>query len=150
MQVTTGASGAGAETKTAMNNVSKIVVSYCTNATKGEGSIKMSVGSTELSKEVTKAGGADLRDLEYTFNNASGKVGIEVTCTTNSIYIHSVAVTAAGGASYSNYTTSCEGGQTDIENTPAGKPAAVKALRNGQLVILRGEEVYSLTGTRLQ
>ena len=150
VQVTTGASGAGAETKTAMNNVSKIVVSYCTNAAKGEGSIKMSVGSTEQTKTVTKTGGADLRNLEYTFNNASGKVGIEVTCTTNSIYIHSVAVTAAGGASYSNYTTSCNSGQTAIEHTEAEQPTAVKAIRNGQLVILRGEEVYSLTGTRLQ
>ena len=133
-----------------MNNVSKIVVSYCTNAAKGEGSIKMSVGSTELSKEVTKTGGADLRNLEYTFNNASGKVGIEVTCTTNSIYIHSVAVTAAGGASYSNYTTSCNSGQTAIEHTEAEQPTAVKAIRNGQLVILRANEVYSVTGVRLE
>ena len=150
VQVTAGVSGAGAETKTAMNNVSKIVVSYCTNATKGEGSIKMSVGSTEQTKTVTKTGGADLRNLEYTFNNASGKVGIEVTCTTNSIYIHSVAVTAAGGASYSNYTTSCNSGQTAIEHTEAEQPTAVKAIRNGQLVILRGNEVYSVTGVRLQ
>ena len=111
----------------------------------------MSVGTNELTQEVTKTGGADLRDLEYTFSNASGKVGIEVTCTTNSIYIHSVAITATGGASYSNYTTSCGGGSgTAIENTIAEQPAAVKAIRNGQLVILRGNEVYSLTGVRLQ
>ena len=151
VQVTAAATGASAETKTALSNVTKIVVSYCTNAKNGAGSIKMSVGSTELSKEVTKTGGADLRNLEYTFSNASGKVGIEVTCTTNSIYIHSVAITATGGASYSNYTTSCGGGSgTAIENTIAEQPAAVKAIRNGQLVILRGNEVYSLTGVRLQ
>ena len=111
----------------------------------------MSVGSTEQTKTVTKTGGADLRNLEYTFNNTSGKVGIEVTCTTNSIYIHSVAVTAAGGASYSNYTTSCGGSvETIIENIVSEQPAAVKAIRNGQLVIFRGNEVYSATGLRLQ
>ncbi len=151
VQVTAGVSGASAETKTAMSDVTKIVVTYCTNAKNGAGSITMSVGSTKLSQEVTKTGGADLRNLEYTFSNASGKVGIEVTCTTNSIYIHSVAITATGGASYSNYTTSCGGGSgTAIENTIAEQPAAVKAIRNGQLVILRGNEVYSLTGVRLQ
>lgn len=55
-----------------------------------------------------------------------------------------------GGASYANYTTSCGGVQTIIENTVTEHPAAVKALRNGQLVILRGNEVYSLTGARLE
>ena len=57
-----------------------------------------------------------------------------------------------GGTSvvYTNYTTSCGGSGTAIENTIAEQPAAVKAIRNGQLVILRGNEVYSLTGVRLQ
>lgn len=150
VQVTSASTGANAETKTAISDVTKIVVSYCTNAKNGAGSITMSVGSNELSQEVTKDGGATLRDLEYTFSNASGKVGIEVTCTTNSIYIHSVAITAGSGASYSNYTTSCNGGQTAIEHTEAEQPAAVKAIRNGQMVILVGNEVYSLTGSRLE
>lgn len=54
-----------------------------------------------------------------------------------------------GGASYSNYTTTCSGG-TDVENVTIDRPAAVKAIRNGQLVIIRGEEVYSITGARIQ
>ena len=151
VQVTANVSGASAETKTAMSNVSQIVVSYCTNATKGAGSIKMSVGTTELSQEVTKTGGVALRNLEYNFNNASGKVGIEVTCTTNSIYVYSVAVTADAGASYSNYSTSCSGGQgTSVESVGIGQPAARKVIRNGELVIIRGEEIYSITGLRLE
>ena len=58
-----------------------------------------------------------------------------------------------GGTSvvYTNYTTSCGGGvETIIENVVSDKPAAVKLLRNGQLLILRGEEVYSITGSRIQ
>ena len=54
-----------------------------------------------------------------------------------------------GGASYSNYTTTCSGG-TDVENVTIDRPAAVKAIRNGQLVIIRGEEVFSITGERIQ
>ena len=150
VQVTAATSGAKATTKEALSDVSKVVVTYCTNASKGAGSIDISVGNTKVSQEITKTGGAALRDLEYTFSNASGKAGIEVTCTTNSIYIHSVAITAGSGASYSNYTTSCNGGQTAIEHIEAEQPAAVKAIRNGQMVILVGNEVYSLTGARLE
>ena len=57
-----------------------------------------------------------------------------------------------GGGSapaYSDYTTSCSG-TTPIENVDAEKPAAVKAIRDGRIVIIRGEEIFSITGERLQ
>ena len=151
IQVTTATSGASAETKTAMSNVSNIVVTYCTNASKGVGSIKMSVGSTELSQDITKTGGTTLRDLQFNFNNASGKVGIEVTCTTNSIYINSVAVTAGGGASYSDYSTACGCWYTDMDSIESSSENEGRlVLRNGQLLIIRGDAIYSITGARLQ
>ena len=53
------------------------------------------------------------------------------------------------GGGYINYTTSC-GGDTAIETVEVTRPAAVKAIRNGQLVIIRGEEVFSITGERIQ
>ena len=149
VQVTTGASGAGAETKSAMSNVSKVVVTYCTNASKGVGSIKVNVGSTEVSHDVTKSGGTSLRDLEFAFNNASGKVGIEVTCTTNSIYVNSVAITAGGGASYSDYSTACGCWYTDIDQVE-GNVQCTKVLREGQLYLIIGDAVYTVTGARVQ
>ena len=149
VQVTTGASGAGAETKNAMSNVSKVVVTYCTNASKGVGSIKVNVGSTEVSHDVTKSGGTSLRDLEFAFNNASGKVGIEVTCTTNSIYVNSVAITAGGGASYSDYSTACGCWYTDIDQVE-GNVQCTKVLREGQLYLIIGDAVYTVTGARVQ
>ncbi|MEE3334644.1 MAG: hypothetical protein VZR54_10360, partial [Ruminococcus sp.] len=96
-----------------------------------------------------KTGGVSLRTLEYTFNKVSGKVALEVTCTTNSIYVYSVAITTGGGTAYSNYTTSCGGDETAIENMEI-VPTAVKAIRNGQLVIIRSNAVYSVTGARIQ
>lgn len=107
VQVTTGVSGAGAQTKSSQSSVTKVVVEYCTNSSKGSGSIEVSVGSTNVSKDVTSSGGTSLRDLEFDFSSVSGNVSIEVTCTTNSIYINSVTITSGGGGSYTAYTTSC-------------------------------------------
>ena len=154
VQVTAATSGAKATTKEALSDVSKVVVTYCTNASKGAGSIDISVGNTKVSQEITKTGGAALRDLEYTFSNASGNVAIEVTCTTNSIYVNSIAITAGSGASYSDYSTACGCWYTDIDNVDSsslqGGDRGRLVLRNGQMVILVGNEVYSLTGARLE
>ena len=107
VQVTTGASGAGATTKSSVTNVSKVVVNYCTNKSAGAGSVKITVGGTEKSLDVTSSGGTSLRDLEFTFDKVSGKVSIEVTCSTNSIYINAITLTTGGGVSYSDYVTTC-------------------------------------------
>ncbi len=148
VQVTANLSGAAAQTKEALSSVTNVVVKYCTNASKGVGSIKMSVGTNELSQDVTKTGGTSLRDLEYSFNNASGKLGIEVTCTTNSIYVYSITVTANGGASYSNYSTACEHG-TGVEKTCV-EPNAKKVLRDGQVLILRDGRTYTILGVAVE
>lgn len=109
VQVTASATGASASTKAEVNGVSKVVVSYCTNASKGEGSIDIEIGDVKVSNNVTKTGGATLRNLEYAFDNASGIAKITVNCTTNSIYINSITITAAGGSgkTYSNYSLNC-------------------------------------------
>ena len=109
VQVTASATGASASTKAEVNGVSKVVVRYCTNASKGEGSIDIEIGDVKVSNNVTKTGGATLRNLEYAFDNASGIAKITVNCTTNSIYINSITITAAGGSgkTYSNYSLNC-------------------------------------------
>ena len=146
VQVTAATSGAKATTKEAMSDVSKVVVTYCTNASKGAGSIEISVGSTKVSKEITKTGGAALRDLEYTFSNASGNVAIEVTCSTNSIYVNSIAITAGSGASYSDYSTACGCWYTGVEQAEEASSATRKIVENGQVLILRDGVKYTLFG----
>lgn len=150
VQVTTGTTGAGAETKNSLDNVSKVVIKYCTNATKGVGSITVTVGTAELSKDVTKTGGTELRDLEFAFDNKSGKVSFEVECTTNSIYVNSVTITAGGGTSSTTYYSSvvtC--GETAIDNNVVA-PKAIKALENGQIVIILGDQKYTIFGQKIQ
>lgn len=107
VQVTTGATGAGASTSKSFSGVTKAVVNYCTNSKNGEGSIDVTIGSTKVSHDVTKTGGTSLRDLEFEFEGVTGSASIVVNCTTNSIYVNSISITTGGGASYSDYTTSC-------------------------------------------
>lgn len=96
VQITTGASGANATTKSSFTGVSKVVVTYSTNASNGAGSIAIKVGSnTAHSQNVTKTGGTTDRTLTYNISpSETGNVKITVTCTTNSIYVKSVAITA--------------------------------------------------------
>lgn len=110
VQVTTGATGAYATTKSSISNVSKIVINYCTNASKGKGTIKVQVGSnTEKTYSVSapSSGGTTLRNTdEFVFSPAeSGQVKLTVECGTNSIYINSCTITTAD-APASNYTVS--------------------------------------------
>lgn len=57
-------------------------------------------------------------------------------------------------ASYSDYSTACGCWYTDIDNVDSsslqGGDRGRLVLRNGQMVILVGNEVYSLTGSRLE
>lgn len=103
VQVTTGASGANATSPESFSNISQIVVTYSTNASKGTGSIAFKVGSnTAKSQSVTTTGGTTDRTLTYNFNPVeTGKVLMTVTCTQNSIYIKSVTISYSIGPSIS-------------------------------------------------
>ena len=146
VQVTVNTTGAGAASNEPFDNVTSIVITYCTNAQKGAGSVTVTVGTTEIVKNVTKRGGTYMRELEYLFDNVSGTITFTVTCSTNSIYIQSITVTAGSGASYSGYTTGTE--QSAVSDITNDRVKAVKTVRNGQVVIIRGGEIYNLLGVK--
>lgn len=108
VQVTAKSTGANATCPSSYSNISSIVVSYCTNASSGAGSIKMTVDGTDVSESVTSSGGTTPRDLEFDFseNTSTGTPKITVNCSTNSIYICGVTITY-GSASYSGFSTDC-------------------------------------------
>lgn len=93
VQVTIGASGANATCKNSFSNVSAVVVKYCTNSSKGAGTIKVTIGSVTETFTVSKEGGTTLRDATFNFNGVTGTPKIEVTCTTNSIYVNAISIT---------------------------------------------------------
>ena len=123
VQITTGVSGANATTKNSFTNISRIAVQYCTNASKGAGSIKIQVGSnTQKSFSVTKpsSNGTTLKTATFTFDpNETGKVKITVDCTTNSVYIYSVTITTADAVTCTTPPTVSAGSNSNVTTTTA-------------------------------
>ena len=126
-------------------------VKYCTSSSlTGAGSIEVTLGNKQLSQEITKAGGTTFRSLDYTFDKPSEVVRLKVNCTANSIYVHSVTITAVGNVQYKDYTTvRAEEEQSAVDNVAAKQPAVFKTVRDGQVVIIRGDAVYNLLGERM-
>ncbi len=67
----------------------------------------------------------------------------------DAMYLSSITITWLGsGMGYSDYTTHCGGAPEGTENI-IQTPAAIKVLRDGKLMIIRGEAVYTITGIRI-
>lgn len=81
---------------------------------------------------------------ELTITGEYEYVGIRSSV--GALNLNSVTFTWAGGATYANYTTQCI--ETAVESTTSERPVAVKAVRNGQVVIISGNEVYNLLGVK--
>ena len=94
--------GANATSPVSFTNISKIVVTYNTNKSQGEGTIDIKVGSnTAKSNAVAYSGSGDGRSANYTTQydfspNESGAVKITINTTTNSLYVKSITITATG------------------------------------------------------
>lgn len=83
---------------------------------------------------------------------ASSEVEISsVTIATSSkrAYVKSVTIgTSSSSTTYYSSYEYCK--ESDVESVDIAQPVAIKALRNGQIVIIRGAEVYSITGVRIK
>lgn len=80
-------------------------------------------------------------DGEYTY--------VGVRSNNGAIYMNSITFVWGGGATYTNYTTNCSGDHTSVDNAAADQSLATKVVRDGQVVIIRGNEVFNLLGVRL-
>ena len=102
VQITNGVTGANATSPIEFSDVTNVVVKYCTNTKKGQGTIHIQVGdNSTMDFTVTKpsSGGTTLKDAKFQPSEPqSGNVKISVNCTENSIYIYSVTVTYSEGA----------------------------------------------------
>ena len=101
VQVTTAATGASAISPDEYDNISKIVVTYNTNKSAGEGTLDVKIGANEaVSKVCGYSGSDDGRTANFTaeFDYAtpqSGAVTLTANTTINSIYVVSIAITHA-------------------------------------------------------
>ena len=106
IQVTTNSTGANGTSPVSYENITKIVVTYNTNKSKGAGTIAVKIGENDaMSKSANYSSGDDGTQAFYTVvydyeTPQSGKVKLTVNTTTNSIYLCSVAITyTTGGGS---------------------------------------------------
>ena len=109
IQVSTGTTGAFGNSPISFSNISKVVVTYSTNASAGVGTINAfavtasnsaAQSGTRIgsSMAVITAGGITERTITFTPGTSlTGFVQIYVTCTTNSIYIKSAEITYSSG-----------------------------------------------------
>ena len=120
VQVTSNASGANGTSPVSFSAVQSVVVTYCTNASKGAGNITVSVGDTNISSQsVTTSGGTTGRDMTFTSDGSlSGKVKITVECTTNSIYIIACSITT--GTAEPTNPTSISINPSSVDLAPGG------------------------------
>lgn len=109
VQVTTASTGANATSPVSFSKISKIVVTYNTNASKGNGTIDINIGENEVKSNTAKYTATEVPDGENGTNAnfttqfdyttpQTGSVTITVNTTTNSIYVCSIAITYEGEA----------------------------------------------------
>ena len=82
---------------------------------------------------------------ELTISGEYEYVGIRSAV--GALYLNSITFTWSGAVAYTNYTT--HGGLSAVDTAELERVTAVKAVRDGQVVIIRGNEVYNLLGVKL-
>lgn len=97
-------SGANATSPQAFSNVTRIVVTYNTNKSQGAGQVRLQIGNNAaISHNVAYSKGSGKNAIDGTSANytttfdyatpQSGAVLMTITCTTNSVWIKSIAIT---------------------------------------------------------
>ena len=106
VQITSSLSGAYTTSTESFANVTKVVVTYCTNTSSGTGSVQMTIGDTSMTQNVTREGGKTKRELVYDFSlsQPTGIVKLLVNCSVNSIYIAGITIHYKAAASDSTIT----------------------------------------------
>lgn len=148
-------SNSGIITTTSGGKVSKITVVWNSSTSGrtldvyGKSSAYSSPSDLYGNNKGTKIGSiASDTDTELTVEGEYTYIGLRSN--SGALWLDKITITWGGGASYSNYSTSCGGGESIVETIGEQEKTVKKAIRNGQLVIIRGEEVYSITGERIE
>ena len=102
VQVSKSLAGAGATSVFSFENVRQITVNYCTNTSKGKGTITVAVGGNEtISQDVTvvKGEGQYNRDMVFELTEPqTGKITFTANPTDGSIYVRSITIRASNAS----------------------------------------------------
>ena len=87
------------ESVISFENVRKVIVHYCTNSKKGAGSISVLIDDTTMTANPTTEGGTTVRDMVFELQKErTGKITLDVKCTTNAIFINGITIKADNGS----------------------------------------------------
>jgi len=147
-------SGSGILTTTSGGKIVKITVDWNDNTTANR-TIKVYGKNTPFTSmselfdgSCTELGSlkfAEGESTELTITDEYAYVGIRSAL--GAVSLNSITFTWGGISTYSHYTTKTV--ETAVESVASERATAVKAVRNGQVVIIRGNEVYNLLGVKL-
>lgn len=99
VKVTAEGTGAGATSVQSFTNVRRLTVNYATT-TKGQGSIRVQIGENSPIDSVFTLSNPHNRDLTIVLpEEQTGKIMFIVNCTRNSIFLNSISIRSAEGAS---------------------------------------------------
>lgn len=148
-------SNSGIITTASGGKVSKVTVVWNNNTTSGRtldiyGKNSAYSSPTDLygNNQGTKLGSIVCgTSTELTVSGDYAFIGMRSN--SGAMYLISVTITwgSGSGVAYSDYTTACTTTETSVVNVPE-YPAAVKAIRNGQVVIIRDGQVFNLLGVQ--
>lgn len=99
VQVTAKGTGAGATSVRSFTNVRRLTFNYATT-TRGQGSIRLQIGDNAPIDTAFSISNPDNSDLTIVLPaEQTGRIRFQIDCTRNSIYLNSVSVRSAEGAS---------------------------------------------------
>lgn len=145
-------SSSGILSATSGGKIQKIVVDWNENTTSGR-SIKVYGKNSSFTSvaDLYESSCTELGTITYgtstelTISGEYEYVGIRSAV--GALYLNSITFTWSGAVAYTNYTT--HGGWSAVDTAELERVTAVKAVRDGQVVIIRGNEVYNLLGVKL-
>ena len=99
VKVTANGTGAGATSVQSFTNVRRLTINYATT-TKGQGNIRVQIGENSPIDSVFTISNTHNRDLTIVLpEEQTGKITFTVNCTKNSIFLNSISIRSAEGAS---------------------------------------------------
>ncbi|MBR1995907.1 MAG: hypothetical protein IJ989_01465 [Paludibacteraceae bacterium] len=136
----------GTLTLTATNAMSTIVFNLSEQGKKRLAPITASVGTitTQATNDATVTWTGNATEVTFTVGDKAN-YGSDGDGKAGQLCFTSITVTSGTPATYTNYSTTCDGTSTDIENI-AVEGKAVKAIVNGQLIIVKDGVKFNALG----
>ena len=153
VKVTAQCTGAGATSVQSFTNVRRLTINYATT-TKGQGNIRVQIGENSPIDSLFALSNLHNRDLTIVLpEEQTGKITFTINCTRNSIFLNSISIRSAEGAS-PEFTQSAFRLVTDV-HTLRDSDQVIFGIADGTTPMLMGyynetvskNNIHAISGT---